>query len=544
MAMSSVFVVSNSLRLRTFTSRADDDCTHPAPTSSERPPANRLTPDRQHDADRSEGDHAPRSRGRLRDGRARSSVRTRPRTRTATAITTHHGTTAGMASITITAITSDSSDACFGSWLVFASPGGGVQRPCSPTSSATSLPDAAWVPWVCSRAGHGHVRLSVARPFLTGAVSEVRSRKPGMMLLIALAITVAFFASMGSEPGNLLDHELELLVGTRPAGGHHAARPLDRDALAGPDHLGAGLSGSTASRRGREGRRRRRDHGRPADLAGRRCGDRPARSSRSPPTAGSSTDAPSMDESMVTGESGPVPAASGTTWSAGTVATDSGLRVEVTAIGDDTALAGIQAPGHRCPGIRPPVPSASPTPPRLAVLVRPGRRRDHRRWSWSLVGDPDTAVVRTITVLVIACPHALGWPSRWWSPSPPNAPPAAASSSRTASPSKAMRTVDAVLFDKTGTLTKGEPTVTASRRRRRATRTPCSRWPPPPRPTASTPWHGPSSKAAEERGLGTVPRTPPTSRSSPAAVSRRPVDGTTALEVGGRRLLGKPSAPR
>ncbi|RAE66579.1 heavy metal translocating P-type ATPase, partial [Burkholderia multivorans] len=46
------------------------------------------------------------------------------------------------------------------------------------------------------------------RPFLTGGLSELRSRKPGMMLLIALAITVAFLASWGSSLG-LLDPELD-----------------------------------------------------------------------------------------------------------------------------------------------------------------------------------------------------------------------------------------------------------------------------------------------------------------------------------------------
>src|SRR5699024_4993400 len=80
---------------------------------------------------------------------------------------------------------------------------------------------------------------------------------------------------------------------------------------------------------------------------------------------------------------------------------------------------------------------------------------------WSLVGLPDDAVVRTITVLVIACPHALGL-----------AIPLVVSiaTERAARGGvlvkdrlalEAMRTVDAVLFDKTGTLTKGEPTVTA-----------------------------------------------------------------------------------
>lgn len=55
------------------------------------------------------------------------------------------------------------------------------------------------------------------RPFLSGAVSEIRSRKPGMMLLVALAISVAFIASWGSTLGLLAHHldfwwELALLV--------------------------------------------------------------------------------------------------------------------------------------------------------------------------------------------------------------------------------------------------------------------------------------------------------------------------------------------
>ena len=79
---------------------------------------------------------------------------------------------------------------------------------------------------------------------------------------------------------------------------------------------------------------------------------------------------------------------------------------------------------------------------------------------WTLFGLPDDAVVRTITVLVIACPHALGL-----------AIPLVVSiaTERAARGGvlikdrlalESMRQVDAVLFDKTGTLTKGEPTVT------------------------------------------------------------------------------------
>src|SRR5699024_8264950 len=115
----------------------------------------------------------------------------------------------------------------------------------------------------------------------------------------------------------------------------------------------------------------------------------------------------SMDESMVTGESKTVRRERSENVVAGTVATDSGLRVEVTAIGDDTALAGIQ---------------------KLVTDAQASSSRAQRiadtaaAWLfwfalgaavitalvWTMLGLPDSAVVRTITVLVIACPHALG----------------------------------------------------------------------------------------------------------------------------------------
>src|SRR3546814_17128599 len=69
------------------------------------------------------------------------------------------------------------------------------------------LPDAAWVEWVSPILGTVMYVWGCA-PFLTGAVSELRARKPGMMLLIALAITVAFLASWGASLG-LLPHELD-----------------------------------------------------------------------------------------------------------------------------------------------------------------------------------------------------------------------------------------------------------------------------------------------------------------------------------------------
>jgi Cu2+-exporting ATPase len=78
---------------------------------------------------------------------------------------------------------------------------------------------------------------------------------------------------------------------------------------------------------------------------------------------------------------------------------------------------------------------------------------------WLVLGDPKQAVERTVTVLVIACPHALGLAI----------PLVIALSTALAARAgilvkdrlalERMRTVDAVLFDKTGTLTKGQPAV-------------------------------------------------------------------------------------
>ena len=167
-----------------------------------------------------------------------------------------------------------------------------------------------------------------------------------------------------------------------------------------------------------------------------------------------------IDESMVTGESRPVRRSVGDQVVAGTVATDSGLRVKVTAVGDDTALAGIQRL----------VTEAQNSSSRAQRLA--DRAAGWLFWFalgsaivtavvWSFIGQPEEAVIRTITVLVIACPHALGL-----------AIPLVVSiaTERAARGGvlikdrlalESMRTVGAVLFDKTGTLTKGEPTVTA-----------------------------------------------------------------------------------
>ncbi|WP_442891667.1 heavy metal translocating P-type ATPase, partial [Dietzia sp.] len=166
-----------------------------------------------------------------------------------------------------------------------------------------------------------------------------------------------------------------------------------------------------------------------------------------------------MDESMITGESHPVTRGEGDAVTAGTVATDSGLRVEITATGDDTALAGINRLVAEAQGSSSRAQRIADKAAALLFWFALGAALI-TAVVWTLVGRPDDAVVRVITVLVIACPHALGLAI----------PLVVAIATERAARGgvlvkdrlalESMRQVDAVFFDKTGTLTRGEPTVT------------------------------------------------------------------------------------
>ena len=295
-------------------------------------------------------------------------------------------------------------------------------------------------------------------PFLSGAVAEVRSRRPGMMLLIGLAITVAFVASWGATLG-LLSHTLEfwwelaLLVVIMLLGHWLEMRSLAQTTSA-LDSLAALLPDVAEVVRG--------DEVVPVSPSGLVVGDvvlvRPG--AAVPADGRIVAGVAEMDESMVTGESRTVNRGPGDRVTAGTVSTDSGIRVEVTAVGKDTALAGIQ---------------------RLVAEAQNSTSRAQRLadraaallfWFalgsatvtavvWSLLGQPDEAVARTITVLVIACPHALGLAI----------PVVVAISTERAARGgvlvkdrlalERMRTITTVVFDKTGTLTKGRPALTS-----------------------------------------------------------------------------------
>ena len=319
------------------------------------------------------------------------------------------------------------------------------------------LPEDSWLTWVSPLLGTV-MYLWGGRPFLTGGVSEIRSRQPGMMLLIALALTVAFISSWGSSLGLLSDElgfwwELALLVVIMLLGHWIEMRSLAQTTSA-LDSLAALLPDEAERVEGEQVVTVS-----PADLA---RGDLVVvRPGASVPADGTIVDgSASMDESMVTGESTPVRREVGDPVVAGTIATDSGLRVEITATGDDTALAGIQRL----------VADAQASSSRAQRLA--DRAAGWLFWyalgaalitavAWSVLGMPDEAVVRTITVLVIACPHALGLaiPLVVSIATERAARAGVLVTDRLALES--MRTVDTVLFDKTGTLTKGEPTVTA-----------------------------------------------------------------------------------
>jgi Cu2+-exporting ATPase len=294
-------------------------------------------------------------------------------------------------------------------------------------------------------------------PFLAGAVSEIRDRAPGMMLLISMAITVAYTASLATSLGLFdLDFwwELAALVTIMLLGHWQEMKAIGQaqGALAAL----AALLPDDAERVTAAGGMERVAV---ADLA---VGDTVlVRSGARVPADGRILDGTAeLDESMITGESRPVSRGEGDRVVAGTVATDSAIRVRVEAVGDNTALAGIgrlvaqaQAAGGRAQVL------ADRFAAMLFYIATAAAALTFIVW-W-LLGDLNEAVVRTVTVLVIACPHALGL-----------AIPLVIALS-TALSAKAgilvkdrlalerMRTIDAVLFDKTGTLTKGAHTVTA-----------------------------------------------------------------------------------
>ena len=294
------------------------------------------------------------------------------------------------------------------------------------------------------------------QPFLAGAMAELRSRQPGMMLLIAMAITVAWAASMATSLGWFdLEFwwELAALVTIMLLGHWQEMKAIGQ--ARGALNALAALMPDEAERIDEDGAVERVDVDRLV------VGDRLlVRSGARVPADGRIIDGEvEMDESMITGESRPVAKTVGDRVVAGTVSTDSAIRVEVTAVGDNTALAGIQ---RLVADAQASSSKAQVLADRFAALlfyVAAGSAVI-TFIAWSAVGNQERAIEATVTVLVIACPHALGLAI----------PLVIALSTAIAARNgilvkdrlalERMRTVDAVLFDKTGTLTKGNHAVT------------------------------------------------------------------------------------
>lgn len=292
-------------------------------------------------------------------------------------------------------------------------------------------------------------------PFLVGAYREARAREPGMMLLIGLAITVAFGASVATEFGTFeLDFwwELAALIAIMLLGHWQEMKAIGQasNALAAL----AELLPDDAERVTPNGVET-------VSISELEEGDVVlVRSGGRVPADGLVVEGSAdLDESMLTGESRPVRKAADDKVTAGTVALDSALRIKVDAVGENTALAGIQRLVAEAQSSRS---RAQALADRAAALLFhvAAAAGAITFITWALIGEADSAVERTVTVLVIACPHALGL-----------AIPLVISISTALSARNGilvkdrlalerMRSVDVVLFDKTGTLTAAQHVVT------------------------------------------------------------------------------------
>ena len=316
--------------------------------------------------------------------------------------------------------------------------------------AAPSFPGSEWIAPVLGTV----IFIYGGAPFLTGALDEIRSRQPAMMLLIALAISVAFMASWATELGAVdLDFwwELAALIAIMLLGHWQEMKAIGQ-ASGALDALAELLPDDAERVVGDEIETVAIDDLREGDVVLVRSG------SRVPADGDIVQGAAEFDESMITGESRPVPKAASDRVVAGTVATDSAIRVRVDAIGENTALAGIRRLVEEAQQSKSRAQALADRAAALLFYVATAAGAI-TFVTWALIGEPANAVERTVTVLVIACPHALGL-----------AIPLVIAISTTLSASNGilikdrlslerMRQVDAVLFDKTGTLTTGKHTV-------------------------------------------------------------------------------------
>ena len=317
--------------------------------------------------------------------------------------------------------------------------------------TAPDIPGASYIPFIFSTIIFFYGGLV----FIRSAISEIKSRMPGMMTLISLAIVTAYSYSVATRfliEGESFFWELVTLV-TIMLLGHwlemsaiaKAESALDAISELLPDEAEKLVNGKP----------------RKVKVSELKLGDVVlVRPGSGIPVDGEVVEgSSSVNEAAISGESKPVTKSLSDEVIAGTINQDGSLHIKVSKLGEDTALAGIMRL----------VSEAQSSKSRTQVLA------DKAAFAltiialatatltfiiWSAISGVGFALERAVTVLIIACPHALGL-----------AIPLVVSISTTLSARngllvrkrhalEAARKLDMILFDKTGTLTKGEHGVT------------------------------------------------------------------------------------
>jgi Cu2+-exporting ATPase len=293
-------------------------------------------------------------------------------------------------------------------------------------------------------------------PFLQMAAPELRNRQPGMMTLISLAITVAFVYSLVMafvDPASGFFWEMALLIDVMLLG-HWLEMRSVRQASGALGEL-AKLMPDTADRV------RPDESVETVPVADLRAGDIVlVRPGASIPADGTVVSGESeVNEAMITGESKPVSKEAGAHVIGGAVNGSGSLRVSVEAIGDQTALAGIMRLVAEAQSSKSQTQLLADRAAQLLFYVALAAAAVTLT-VWSLIdGFNLSTIERVVTVLVIACPHALGL-----------AVPLVVAISTTLAARNGIlvrdrlaleeaRNLSTVLFDKTGTLTTGQQGV-------------------------------------------------------------------------------------
>lgn len=312
-----------------------------------------------------------------------------------------------------------------------------------------AFPFSEWIPFVFSVI----IFVYGGVPFLQMAVPELQDRKPGMMTLISLAISVAFIYSVAAQLINLGEGffwELVTLIDIMLLG-HWLEMRSVRQASGALSEL-AKLMPDTAERI---------HHGDVTEtvpVSALKNGDLLlVRPGASVPADGEVTDGHSnVNEAMVTGESKPVHKMAGAKVIAGTINGDGSLRVRVTATGNETALAGIMRLVEQAQQSKSKTQVlADKAAGWLFYIALAAALITAIAWTAAQGFNLET-LTRVVTVLVIACPHALGLA----------VPLVVAITTALGARNgilvrdrlalEAAREIDVVIFDKTGTLTRGQ----------------------------------------------------------------------------------------